>query len=274
MDNIRLLGLQRAEFDRAEQFESHAQKLQIGILLAAIFNLIVPTCTVFVYILAVINVLMYLLWFYCIEQSKESHSTAETARRATILKNALAIDLDTKSYSDLILQFKVKKDSAKKWEDENYFKTNSNYGYAKLAEMLQESSFWTKHLLQKFTKQIWFQFSFVLIVSLFALFMIPIINHNKTGQLVGNIICLILIWLITGNVFTKALKLTNSLQRIDNIQNSLDFIVRHNKASENVLLLFCNYNSIVESNPVIPSKIYLKNKDRLNSLWEERETLE
>lgn len=269
MDDIKLLGLQRAEFQRAEKLQIWAGRVQIFIVLVSIACVIIQENT-FVYALSIVSILLALAWLYISEESKTSHSTAERARRAIVIRNGLGIKLGAKSYSDLIILFKASSDSAKQWEDEEYFKSESEYGNQKLAEIIEESAFWSKFLLQEYAKKSWFIFSCVLVLSVFSLFLITLFDFTQLGKTIGQILCLILMWLITGSLFSKSIKLTSSSNAVDSIEERLNNIILSGDVKEDILIYMGDYNSIIEGTPVIPSKIYLKNKDRLNALWRER----
>lgn len=270
MDDIKLLGLQRAEFQRAEVFQIWANRLQISIVLVSIACVIIQEIA-FVYTLSIISILLALAWFYISEESKKSHSTAERARRAIVIRNGLGIKLESKPYSDLVMLFKANGENAKQWEDEEYFKSESEYGNQKLAEIVEESAFWSKFLLQEYAKVAWLHFSSVLVVSIIALFLITFFDFTQLGKTIGQILCLILMWLITGSLFSKALKLTSSFNAVDSIEERLNNIIESGEVKEDILIYMSDYNSIIEGTPVIPSKIYSKNKDKLNRLWKDRD---
>tara|TARA_R110002072_G_scaffold95501_1_gene210581 strand:+ start:3397 stop:4215 length:819 start_codon:yes stop_codon:yes gene_type:complete len=269
MDDIKLLGLQRSEFQRAEKLQIWAGRVQIIIVLVSISCLVIQEIN-FVYALSVVSILLALAWLYISEESKTSHSTAERARRAIVIRNGLGIQLSAKSYSDLMMCFKASSDSAKQWEDEEYFKSESEYGNQKLAEIIEESAFWSKFLLQEYAKKTWLIFSCVLAISVFSLFLVTFFDSSQLGKTIGQIVCLVLIWLITGSLFSKSIKLTSSSNAVDSIEERLNSIIQSGNIKEDILIYMCDYNSIIEGTPVIPSKIYLKNKDRLNALWRER----
>lgn len=269
MDDIKLLGLQRAEFQRAETLQIWASRVQIVIILVSIACVIVQENN-YVYALSILSIFLALAWFYISEESKTSHSTAERARRAIVIRNGLGIKLGPKSYSDLVMLFKASSDSAKKWEDQDYFKSKSEYGNQKLAEIVEESAFWSKCLLKEYAKKTWLNFSYVLVTSVLSLFLITLFDFTQLGKTIGQILCLILMWLITGSLFSKSIKLTASSSAVDSIEERLNNIIQSGEVKEDILIYMSDYNSIIEGTPVIPSKIYLKNKDRLNTLWRER----
>lgn len=88
MDDIKLLGLQRAEFQRAEKLQIWAGRVQIIIVLVSISCVMIQEINL-VYALSIVSILLALAWLYISEESKASHSTAERARRAIVIRNGL-----------------------------------------------------------------------------------------------------------------------------------------------------------------------------------------
>lgn len=269
MDDVKLLGLQRAEFQRAEKFQGWANRAQITIVIASISCVIIQEST-FVYALSIGSIILALSWLYFSEESKASYSTAERARRAIVIRNGLGIKLNSKYYSDLVMLFKASDDNTKQWEDEEYFKSKSEYGSQRLAEIIEESAFWSKFLLKEYAKKSWLNFSFVLVASIIALLSITLFDLSQLGETIGLILCLILMWLITGSLFSKAMKLTSSSNAVDAVEERLNNIIQSGEVRDDILIYMSDYNSIIGGTPVIPSKTYLKNKDRLNDLWRAR----
>ncbi len=270
MDDIKLLGLQRAEFQRAETFGARSNKAQLLIVLISIVSIFVSEPK-FVYALTLLSLLVAILWLYLSHQSKISHSTAEKARRAVVLRNGLGIRLSRKSYSDLMMQFRVNESEGGKWEDATYFKSTNDYGNKKLTDIVEESSFWSKHLFRLSATSQWIYFGATLCVSMIGLLVIPLLNIGDLSLLISHVICLILLWLITGSLFTTAMAFSSTANAIDAIEGRLSNMSKDIEPDEDVLLLVGDYNSLLESTPTIPSSIYLKNRDKLNRLWEARD---
>ena len=269
MDDNKLLGLQRAEFNRAESMAVHSNKAQVVMILISVIAIFIDEALL-IYFLSVCNLLIAILWVYLSTQAKESHSVAERARRAVLFSNALGIKLSGKSYTDLKMSFHVNEKDGEQYEDENYFKTEQEYGNQKLAEIVEESAFWSKHLLKLSSKRYWVYFGVTLSISILALLLLPLFNIGSLDILAYQVFCLILIWLVTGNLFTTATAFMNTANSIDNIEARLDKMSSNEESTQDVLVIVSDYNALVENAPTIPSDLYEKNKDKLNALWQER----
>lgn len=254
MDEVKLLGLQRAEFQRAETLASRSNKAQVVIVMISIIAVFIKDSNIS-YLLALSSLVTAVLCFYFNHQAKHSHSTAERARRAIILRNGLGIKLSRKSYSDLIMQFKVHESESKEWEDSDYFKTERDYSNKKLAEIVEESAFWSKHLLKFSATRYWIYSGITLTLSIIGLLIVPLLNIGKLSVLISQVFCLILLWLISGHLFTKAMVFTDTANAVDNIEGRLSNMLIQQEPDEDILIIFGDYNSLLESTPTIPSVI-------------------
>ena len=269
MDDNKLLGLQRAEFRRAEVMGVRSNRTQFIIVAISITTVFVNEPS-YVYFLALCNLIISGFWLWFSIQAKNSHSVAERARRAVVFSNGLGIRLSGKSYTDLKMLFNVNESEGEKYEDENYFKSQQEYGNKKLAEIVEESSFWSKHLYKKSARRYWLYFSVTLVISILGLLLVPLLNVGSMDILISQVFCLILIWLITGSIFSTAMSFTNAANSIDDIEGRLDKMALNKEPDQDVLLVVSDYNALVESSPTIPSDLYEKNRDTLNTLWNER----
>ncbi len=269
MDNNKLLGLQRAEFKRAEAMGARSNKAQVIIVIISIITVFINKPS-YVYTLTICNLIIAVLWLWFFMQAKNSHSIAERARRAVVFSNGLGVRLSGKSYTDLKMLFNVRESEGKKYEDEKYFKTQKEYGNKKLAEIVEESSFWSKHLFKMSAKRYWFYFAATLTISILGLLLLPLLNVGSLDILISQVFCLILIWLVTGNIFSAAMSFTNAANSTDDIEGRLDKMASNMESDQDVLLIVSDYNALVESSPTIPSDLYEKNREKLNTLWRER----
>jgi len=269
MDDNKLLGLQRAEFKRAEAMGARSNRAQFIIVIISIITVFINSPS-YVYTLTIGNLIISLLWIWFSMQAKNSHSIAERARRAVVFSNGLGVRLSGKTYTDLQMLFNVHEREGAKYEDEKYFKTEKEYGNKKLAEIVEESSFWSKHLFKMSAKRYWLYFAVTLTVSTLGLLLLPLLNVGSLDILISQVFCLILIWLITGNIFSSAMSFTNAANAADDIEGRLDKMASNMESDQDVLLIVSDYNALVESSPTIPSDLYEKNQERLNALWEER----
>jgi len=271
MDKIKFLGKQRAEFSIAQKYFNFSRIIQLLILLISVIVILLKVDLI-TYIGSLINLILALLWQFLNYLGKNSRLIAEKARRATLLSIGLNFELERKYLRDLLIKFKSTDSLAREFEDESYFQNIDQSGYDKLTKLLEESTFWTKHLYHKCAVTFWILFTFGLIVSILGLFIIPTIFQNKESLIILTIFCLFLSWLITGDLLKSAIEFTSSSSALDDIENRITNLIatNSNNLEKHLFLILSDYNSVVQRTPLIPSFIYKKYKNELNNLWLER----
>lgn len=269
MDDLKLLGLHRAEFKAAERSQGIARKLQLIVIAVSILVIALHT-ELLSYFGAFINFLLAILWQVFAYKERRSHFIAERGRRAFLLATGLGLCISGKLYSDLVLQFTVSEAEAKTYEDPEYFKAYGPSGYLRLAMMLEESAFWTKHLYDKSAFRYWSLFLMGLITAVAGLLLLPALTHGPSSLLVTQMFCLLLAWFITGDIFSAALGYSLAARAVDDVENRLSWIPSSKSLDKDLLVILGDYNAIVQDAPTIPTSIYLKNREKLNLLWSER----
>ena len=271
MNNLKLrelLGLHRAEFALAERYRSRAERVQALIVLVSSLAILLKN-DLLTYAGAIINFLLVIAWQVFDYRAKHSHFVAERGRRAVLLAEGLGIDIGAKSYSDLKMQFSSSESEGKKQEDPKYFKEYGPPGYSKIAYMLDESAFWTQHLYSKCASKYWLMFSVLLLLVIVGLLLITVVK-DKNAQ-IAQILCLLLASLITGDIFNSALRFTVGALAVKDVVNRINASRSSNSLEQELLVIFGDYNAIVQDAPIIPDSIYRKWSKRLNRLWSERQ---
>jgi len=266
MVDKKFLGLQRGEFEVAERVNTLASQTQFAIFVLSL-GVLAFSSSLLQYLGSVINVLLVILWQYRVIQYKRSHSLAERARRMVLLSEGLGIPIRGKQYSDVMMQFSSSGYKAKRFEDPYYYKAEGNPGEAKLAMMLLESAFWSKHLFNKSATIQWAKSIAALVFSLIGFLALPLIENSEILLLYVNTFCLLLIWLITGGTFSTALQYSSAERVIDDIKNRLEILIEEGADKDVLLLALGDYNAVMQATPIIPTYIYLKYRDRLKKLW-------
>jgi len=268
VENIKLLGRQRAEFDSAKRKQRMATNLQYAIIVISVMVLIIPVNLVS-YLGSILNLVLVLAWQYNEYSGKQTHQLAERARRMVLLAEGLGLTIGTKEYSDVMMKFTSSVYEGKKYEDPNYFKADESPGYTKLANMLHESSFWSKHLLDKSAARQWKAFGIALFISIVGLLLLSILSIDSVSQTFTQLFSLLLMWLVTGGILIRAIDFTSSARTIDDIEARLTSIIADKITDESIIVILGDYNAAMQGTPTIPTLVYKRNRDELNQLWAE-----
>jgi hypothetical protein len=131
-------------------------QIAIAILAAATVYI---TNDVGVYGSALATAIAALLWAWFDWHYKEARGQAERVRRATLIMDGLGTSLSPSELKELKARFTATPEEGEKLEDPAYYAATAPPGPARLAEMLDETAFWSCHLLRHSANRAWFFFS-------------------------------------------------------------------------------------------------------------------
>jgi hypothetical protein len=263
-----IVGLQRAEFDRAARLQKRILYFQVAITLLACTTVYVSN-TVLAYTAALMAVAVALLWARTDYLWSESRAQAERARRATLLTDGLGWELSAAEVRDLRSQFSVKSNQGKLFEDPAYYAAKALPGPQRLVEMLEETGFWTRQLFRYSANRFWFLFAlFLTFLFLLLLGSIPFVNKQELLGAV-RVACAMLVLLVSTDLLGRALDYTRAFHTLDGICQRIKQIKSDRDISCDLLMILCDYNSAVESAPMPASGIYERHRDELNRMWKE-----
>ncbi len=266
-DYLKLLGLHRREFEFAKRDQATSRKFYAGVFLFGVLSVLIKQTSV-VYIHSLLAFLSTSIGSFFIWRSQKRHASAERGRRAVLLMKGLSWSLSKKEKTDLLGSFTASKLKTEQWEDNNYF-TATGSSYKELAKLIQESAFWSKYLYWENAKSIFF--SFLLWVTFLGalLFLLPFLDKARSFE-VAQVVSFGLMFLVTFQMLWQGILCLNASQQSENIDARLEHIISSGFKEPDVIAVFGDYNAITLNAPLIPTKIYKKNQDRLNELWDKR----
>ncbi len=266
---LKILGLHRAEFEKAKLNERYAWVAQSIVSVTAIVSLFINVETIiyFATLIALISTVVKWKFTY---QAKNLKSTAERARRLILLSEGLGYQVSKKEIADLQCGFSASETDGQKWENANYFSSRATPGFSKLTDHLQESAFYSKHLYAASAKQAWYYFAVIFLVSLIGLFVLPSISNHTQSITIARIISIVLMFLIATDLLGRAIKFTKASNSLSDIDSRIESVKSSNYPEHDIIFIWSDYNASVQGTPLIPTSVYTRNKGRLDRLWFER----
>lgn len=161
--------------------------------------------------------------------------------------------------------------------DPDYFASKSPSGVGRLRDHLQENSFWGKCLYEAaalvYTRLL---IAFGVLAALIALIAIPLAPHDQSLILAKV--------LVTALTFGAALTQSNEIIAWRSAKDKIEIVDRRLEALANLserelqsrriealFAVFGDYCVATAMSPPIPREIYLRERNRLNALWAERQ---
>lgn len=267
-ETLTLLGYQRAEHEVAERRQSAATKIEILILVVAVAALLAPNGQ-YALIAALVSLLLAVAWQILSWRSRRSHELAERARRAVVLDVGLDQPLVGKAYSDLHAAFTASAAVAKALEDDDYYSSTHAVGHERLADILEESAFWSKHLYKASAVRGWMSLGAFLAAAISCLVLLAMSPSPEMRVLGANSVCVILAWIVTCSELNDAIGYSMASSSVDDLEARL---ASTPASTENLLIELGDYNAVVQSSPTIPSAVYRRKQNELQSLWQRRKS--
>lgn len=258
-----LIGCQKAEFNHAAMLRSRVLKFQTGVALLAGASAFFGSALV-LYLLSIAALILSALSFYWSQQLAFSRSHAERLRRTTMLIGGLGFHLSGAELLELCRDGSAPATEAKRLIDPDYFASQRPAGPERMVEMLEESAIWTTNLAKFAARETWalfggIAFSLVLVLLGAAAFASP-----SEWQLAARIVMVILVSLLSADFFGAAVSYSGARRGVQRVIDRLQMHKAEGTSLDHVMLIFGDYNSIVESMPPFPTGLYPRHQKQLN----------
>jgi hypothetical protein len=267
--NLKLLGLHRAEFRLAEKNQNYSWAAQ-GVVTVVAFVSIFTVDERLAYLVAVLALLFTAIGWYFGWRARTRKQVADRARRALLLMEGLGWKMSGKEKTDLLSSLESSETEAKLWEDEDFFHNAEKTGTLSLARKLEESVFWSKHLLALSARRLLVFSLTALFVCTLVLLAIPLLPSQQPSILIARLVCVALTTIVTADLFGMSFAQSEAARNVASIDDRLVAVIASGCPEPDLFYIFGDYNAAVESVPVIPYGIYKRSHDRLNGLWESR----
>lgn len=263
-----LVGYQLAEFAKSSRLRICLFVLQLLVAVPAALSVVIVD-EIWLYVLAILGAVFLVAWWVVSLQYEKSREAAQTARRASLLSGAFAEEFSAYELSELRQRFTVTEAQAKAKENPEYYATQEVPGAHRLAEMLEESAFFTSDL-QDFSSKVMglILVTFVVVASGLALAVGIDLDRSSSITFV-RIVLSGFVFALSSDVLGSFLKHRSTATRTKEIRNRLATLQQRDAPLIDVLLVMTDYNSAVEAAPEsVPFAFQLK-KTKLNTRWSE-----
>lgn len=265
----KMLGLHRAEFEKAKHAAKLAWVFEFVVIAFALASLFVGVDRLVYAFTVIALVAVSLKWVFTF-RTERLRETAERARRILTLVNGFGYEVSNKELTDLLASFTATEEEGKKWEDAEYFVANEERGYERFAAILQESSFYSKHLYDSSARQVWTWFIVVSVVSVLALLALPSVSNQQWVLTIAQVVSLILMFLVSADLLGRAMAFTGASNTIAKIDERLEGHNLPDFDEHDLIFIWGDYNAAVQNTPLIPTNVYEKQKDKLSELFARR----
>ena len=266
-----LIAIQRSHFELASRWDVHQFRIQMVTSLLAVAALLVPPGRWDI-VAAILPLVTAGAWFWFAMRCRTHRLLAEKARRATLLTNGLGVRLSAVEMGRFYTLSSLGPEDLAKWNDPGYFATQEAPGVKRAAAMLEESAFWTVNLMRASADSVRNR----LLVSsglllLCFLFLLGMAGHAvlPAGLRVFCAFASSIVWL---ELLQRWQLYNGAIHDIDEVLGRLESLKRWDSATAegDFLLALVDYNSAVESAPLLVDGVYDRLKSRIEAAWAAR----
>lgn len=263
---LKLIGGQRAELAKAGRIRMWMILAQISVALAAIASVFInagPPVTV----LALFGVLGLGGWLLLDRRYQAARASAGRGRRASVIMGGLGQPVSAVELLSIRETFSEPVEVARSLEDPDYFASTLPPGWPRLAEMLQEAAFWTSRLQAESARVMWAAFLVTLTIAGVALFFSIAFADAAIQDRSARIVLAVLALLMSSDIFGAAIAHGDVAATVERIVTRLSDAEARGYPQADLMLIFSDYNAVVEAAPIAVPRLYELHRDRLNALF-------
>jgi hypothetical protein len=262
-----LIGFQLAEYAAAAKLKSWTLWLQFAVAVPPALSVFVESNPAATYYLSLSGLVLLLGYVFADFRQRRRREAAEKARRAALIAIGLGDRLSPSEQRDIADSMVATRTQAAAAFRSDYFATTSGAGPKRLAEMVEESAFWTSHLQRASAV-----FMAAVFGGLFVLFLVvlgaflPYVKHD--ALLVSSRIFLVfLVFLLSSDVWGVVLGHLTAADAARDVYKRLDAALARGHSLPDVLLIVSDYNAAAEASPLTVPFVFKTMSGRLNEMW-------
>ncbi|MBC3924168.1 hypothetical protein GHO40_21525 [Pseudomonas helleri] len=263
----KLLTHQNVEFDKADSYGRSMMWLQLSLALTAAFSVYVDQG--WVLLLIALMGFGFLAAWLVLSQSQQKHRAAgDQARRAVLFMSGLGKKPSLEEQQRILKKFTIPL-SVTDWAlEENRFASREFPGYKRLAEIIEESAFWTGDLhrgsAEFMGKILWGSLLCSFIVSVAAIVFAPqnnLIAFNRA-------LIAVMLFFISSDMLGLYFSYKRSAASLEEIFHRVEISALRGYLDSDILLLASDFNAVIENSPS-PLNFFLKARaNKLSLRWE------
>ncbi|TAL78667.1 MAG: hypothetical protein EPN88_02095 [Bacteroidetes bacterium] len=263
---MNLIDIMGCEYGRSKKWWNigfYLKCLLILISLVAIF-----ATSMFATIIGFATLLIPISAFWVREKASNHYSQAEKVRRLLLLSDGLGIELPKLEIAQLEVEIGTL-DKNRPLYTPPYYDSPLSTGPNRLADIIAESSFFTKNLSNSSAKlfgTIALLGFAIVVCSMYFLIQSNISQTNS--QLSAKIVTLMIVFFIAGDFASHYLSYSGLSKVSEVILNKCDKL-RNDQAIDinDIIRAMNDYDCALIKSPPIPDLLYTINRDKLNRAW-------
>jgi GrpB-like predicted nucleotidyltransferase (UPF0157 family) len=264
--NDRLLTHQRAELGRAQCFQLLVLFAQFLAALTAAVSVYINDNAVLM-IFAAAGFLLAGAWLVLGRWQRNHRDAGEQARRVVLLSSGLGATLSPEQRLRIFDKFKVPIVEKRLVREEEYFASRTIPGLQRLAELIEESAYWTRDLQKASASTLRWALLCVSIMIAGVLVISAQSISSDANLSLARVLIACLIFLLSSDVVGAMLGHADAAAAIGEILQRVETAASRGYPSADVLLIASDYNATVEAAPFPLPWAYRLRSKTLTRRW-------
>lgn len=261
------IGYQRASFDKAQHFRIWVLVSQFLIAAAAAASVFSNDGKFQLY-LAAVGAFLLVIWLYVASKYRRYKEDGDQARRVSLILEAFTERPSPAQLFQIFQSFSVSAEVAARQVATDYFATAAPQGNGRLAEMLEESSFWTEKLQEDSGKLMALFLGLVATAAAVGWLALTPSEDTEMRVSLARVFLALLAFFLSSDVFGALAGHRAAARSICNIRLRLNAAQAQQAPLGDMLILMLDYNAAVEAAPMALPFLYDLKKKRLKAQWD------
>ncbi|RYY25867.1 MAG: GrpB family protein [Sphingomonadales bacterium] len=264
--NERLLTYQRAELDCARAFQDKALAAQLAVAIVTAISVYSDNNTTQLNF-ALAGFLLAALWLALTRKQRAHRAAGDQARRVVLLASGLGEHFSAEQRLRVFDGFKVSIADRALVREEEHFASRAPPGYRRLAELIEESAYWTRDLQQ--ASATWLQTTLLIAaLAIAGLLWAGILTLSADqGVSFARVAVALLVFLLSSDLIGAIFAHREAAATIAVILQRVETAAARDFPQADILLLMSDYNAAVESAPFALPFVYWFRSAELTRRW-------
>ena len=262
----RLLTHQRIELDKADHLRKWMMRIQLLVAVGAAIS-VYPNGGGALLVIALLGFTLLGIWLF-LNQSQQKHRAAgDQARRAVLFMSGLNRRPSLEEQQRILKNFLLPISDATLSLEESRFASREFPSYKRLAELIEESAFWTGDLYHasagRMSILLWTSLLIGFAVSVIAIIYAPqddLISLNRA-------LIAVMVFFVSSDVLGLFFSYKQSAISLDEIFHRVELASLRGYLEADILLLASDYNAVIDNAPSPLPSLILSRSKKLGQRW-------
>jgi hypothetical protein len=265
-NSAQFVGYQRASFAKAQCLRVWVLLSQFLIAAIAAVSVFSNDSSLLLYLAAAGGVLL-IIWLTATRSYRRYKTDGDQARRACLVLEGFPDTPSPAQLFQIYQSFNVDESVATQLADLHYFATTAAKGPSRLAEMLEESAFWTEKLQEESGRWMALFLALIAFVATICGLLLMPSNDTELRVSLARVFLALLPFFLSSEVFGALEGHRAAAHSICKLRLRLNAAQGRDAQMGDVVLLLLDYNAAVEAAPMNLPYLYELRKKRLGESW-------